>query len=457
MDMCDATELIEHARRELPDTCQILAGLEAREYARAWSGEGSSPAFVVQPQRIDDVVGVVRWANRHCMPLIPCGGRTGLSGGVHAEGEMLLGLGRLRVEPQFNPVDRTITVQAGTTTQEVQLAAERAGLFYPVDFASRGSSQIGGNIATNAGGIRVLRYGLTRNWVAGLKVVTGAGDLLDLNKGLVKNATGYDFRHLFIGSEGTLGVVVEATLQLIDKPPPQQVMVLGLTSLDAVMEVFRKLRSRLRLSAFEFFTETALKFVVGNGRRRPFGVSPYYVLAEFDADDAAASSSFDACFASGLVEDGVVSQSEAQSIELWRLREEITASISGRRPYKNDISVRVSQVPAFLAEIDSLLSRAYPDFEVVWFGHVGDGNLHINVLPPESLSSGEFSNVCGGVTHMIGEVLAGYGGSISAEHGVGLLKRDYLHYTRSHAEIELMRQLKRVFDPTGILNPGKLL
>jgi len=358
----------------------------------------------------------------------------------------------------FDRTNRALTVEAGITTHQVQEAALAHNLFYPVDFASRGSSQIGGNIATNAGGIKVLRYGLTRNWVTGLKVVTGTGELLDLNKGLVKNATGYDLRHLFIGSEGTLGIIVEATLQLTDPPPQQQVAVFGLPTLDAVMEVFARMRRRLTLSAFEFFTEAALRHVVAAGGRRPFQAGPgFYVLAEFDEDEAQASAVFEECHAAGLVADGVLSQSEAQAAELWRLREGITESLARHRPYKNDISVRVGQVPAFLARIDGLFAREYPGFEVVWFGHIGDGNLHISVLPPPDMAHGDFTETCERVTHQLGQVLQEFGGSISAEHGVGLLKKPYLLYSRSPAEIELMRQLKRVFDPALILNPGKLL
>lgn len=352
---------------------------------------------------------------------------------------------------------QTIVVQCGMPTGVLQETARALGLFYPIDFASRGSSQIGGNIATNAGGIRVLRYGLTRDWVAGLKVVTGAGEVLDLNRGLVKNATGYDLRHLFIGSEGTLGLIVEATLRLAPPPRQQQVMVLGLPTLDAIMKVFSRLRAQLTLSAFEFFTERAIGYVAAAGGRRPFEAgAPFYVLAEFDEDEAAASMLFEACYSEGLVDDGVVSQSSAQAAELWRLREGITESLSRYRPYKNDISVRVSQVPLFLAQVDALFECEYPGFEVVWFGHIGDGNLHISILPPPEWPREAFDAECERVTHKLGELLREFGGSVSAEHGIGLLKRPYLHYTRAPEEIELMRQMKRVFDPAGIMNPGKL-
>lgn len=415
-------------------------------------------AIAVHPRTYAQVQDVVRFCAGNRVPVIPSGGRTGLSGGaVPTPGSVVVSLDRLTNLLEFNEAEGSFRVQAGVTTGRVQEAAMREGYFYPVDLASRGSSQIGGNIATNAGGINVLRYGMTRNWVAGLKVITGTGDLLDLNKGLVKNATGYDLRHLFIGSEGTLGIIVEATLQLTNSPPPQQVMVLALPSLQSIMEVFVRARRGLVLSAFEFFSDKALRHVLAAGGWRPFEIdAPYYILAEFDEDELGASRFFEDSVSSSLVIDGVLSKSGQQAAELWRLREGITESLSRYRPYKNDIAVRVGQVPAFLERIDGLFAQEYPGFEVIWFGHVGDGNLHISVLPPDGWSEEAFLATCERVTHRLGEVLAEFGGSISAEHGVGLLKRDYLHYSRSPAEIELMRQMKRVFDPAGIMNPGKL-
>lgn len=428
-------------------------------YASDWTGMGSlDAAAVAMPGNIPEVQALVAWAGKHGVPLVPSGGRTGLSGGATArDGEVVVSLDRFDRVLGHEAAEATLTVEAGVRTQQVQEAAQACGLFYPVDFASRGSSQIGGNVATNAGGIRVLRYGLTRDWVAGLKVVTGTGALLDLNKGLSKNATGYDLRHLFIGSEGTLGIIVEATLRLSEPPRPQQVMVLGLPSLDAIMEVFSRLRRRLRLSAFEFFTEEAVRHVVAAGGRRPFAAGPQcYVLAEFDEDEEQAALLFERCFSEGWVLEGVISQSDAQAADLWRLREGITESLARFRPYKNDIAVRTSQVPAFLAQARALFDLEYPGFEVIWFGHIGDGNLHISVLPPPEWTQEAFVAECGRVTHRLGELLQQFGGSVSAEHGIGLLKRPYLHYSRAPEEIELMREVKRAFDPVGIMNPGKL-
>ena len=324
--------------------------------------------------------------------IVPSGGRTGLSGGaVAANGELVLSLERMNRVLDFNAVDRTLTVQPGIVLQTVHEAAPQHGLVYPVDFAARGSCSIGGNIATNAGGIRVIRYGNTREWIAGLKVVAGNGELLELNRGLIKNSSGYDFRQLMIGSEGTLGIVVEATLKLTDPAPPSQVMLLALPDMDALMQVFAVFRARLTLQAFEFFTDHALEHVLAHGAQRAIdGDYPYYVVTEFDAADEraqdAALAAFEHALEQGWVSDGVIAQSEAQAAALWRLREGITESLAPQRPYKNDVSVRISAVPAFLHEMQALLAHEYPQFEVVWFGHIGDGNLHINVLRPDDLA-----------------------------------------------------------------------
>ncbi|MBS0382775.1 MAG: FAD-binding oxidoreductase [Proteobacteria bacterium] len=431
-----------------------------RDWTRWWT---PAPLAVALPESIAEVQALVRWAVGHKVAIVPSGGRTGLSGGaVAAHGELVVSFERMHRILGFDPLDRTLTVEAGVVTEAVQNAAREHGLIYPVDFGSRGSSQIGGNVATNAGGIRVIRYGMTRAWVSGLKVVTGTGELLDLNRGLAKNATGYDLRHLMIGSEGTLGLIVEATLQLTDPPRDPQVMLLAVPALDAVMQLLTLMRERLSLVAFEFFTDKALVHVLAYGGKRPFeGNSPFYVLLEYENPDAnteaAALAAFEQAMQQGWVTDGVMAQSQTQAAELWRLREGITESIAQYTPYKNDVSVRISKVPAFLADMDALFAREYPDFEVIWFGHVGDGNLHISVLKPDAMAKADFERACERVTGHLCDVLERHGGSISAEHGVGLLKKPYLSRVRSEGEIVLMRQLKRVFDPHGILNPGKLL
>lgn len=449
--------------RQLPGLRLLTGAGDLEFYGRDWTRRWApAPLAVALPASVAEVQAIVRWANAEKVAIVPSGGRTGLSGGaVAAHGELVLSLERMQRVLDFDPIDRSLHVQAGCTLQAVQEAAVERGLYYPVDFASRGSCAIGGSIATNAGGIRVIRYGNTREWVAGLKVVSGRGDLLDLNRGLIKNSSGYDLRHLLIGSEGTLGIVVEATLRLTEPPPRAQVMLLAVTDMPALMHVFALLQARLRLQAFEFFTDVALRHVLAAGAQRAIdGDWPYYVVTEFDAADeaaeAAALAAFEQALAQGWVGDGVLAQSTAQAAALWRLREGITESIAARKPYKNDISVRVSQVPAFLDAIQRLLAQAYPDMEVVWFGHIGDGNLHISVLPPEGMAEDAFIAQCEQVTKLLAQVLQRFTGSISAEHGIGLVKRPYLLSTRSAEEVVVMRGIKQVLDPNGILNPGKV-
>ena len=423
-----------------------------------------APAAVAFPGSVEQVCKLVKVAAQSLIPLVPSGGRTGLSGGaVAAQGEVVVSFDRMRSILDFDPVDRTVTVEAGVVTAAVQDLAQQNGLYYPVSFASEGSSQIGGNIATNAGGIRVLKYGLTRDRVVGLKVVTGRGEVLDLNRGLIKNASGYDLRHLFVASEGTLGLIVEATLKLVDPPPPGKVMLLGIESMDALMKVFASLREALELSAFEFFTDKALHHVRhANNLPAPFATPcSLYVITEFDcADERAedrATVCFDYCAGQGWLADGVISQNDKQIKDIWNYREGISESISHFPPYKNDLSVRVSRVPEFLARMDGLMNEISPDFEVVWYGHIGDGNLHLNILKPADMDLSEFESRSHEISEQAYAVTQEFDGSISAEHGIGLLKQPWLDRTCSEAEIKYMQQIKQVFDPAGILNPGKLL
>ena len=421
----------------------------------------AAPSAVVFVESIEQVLALVQLANEQGFALVPSGGRTGLSGGaVASNGEVVVSFDRMNRILDFDPADRLVTCQAGLVTQNLQEFARDGGLYYPVDFASSGSSQIGGNIATNAGGIKVIRYGLTRDWVAGLKVVTGSGELLECNRGLIKNATGYDLRHLFIGSEGTLGLIVEAQMRLVRAPSPQRVMVLGVPIFADILKVLSLFQEGLTLSAFEFFSEIALtKVLAHRDLKRPLeDAVSFYTLLEFDdADTDAAMHAFQEAVGSGWVPNGVLSQSEKQAADLWQLREGISESIAPYTPYKNDLSVRISVMPEFIDRVDALVAASYPDFEVCWYGHIGDGNLHLNILKPEGLTVEDFFERCHGISAMIFSEVSARAGSISAEHGVGLLKRDFLSFTRSDADMILMRRLKQVFDPNQIMNPGKLL
>ena len=450
--------------KTLVEPGKVLTDADSLEaYGKDWTKHfAPAPSAIVFPKTTEQVQAIVRWANAHKVALVPSGGRTGLSAAaVAANGEVVVAFDYMNQILSFNEYDRAAVCQPGVVTKQLQLFAEEKGLYYPVDFASSGSSQIGGNIGTNAGGIKVIRYGMTRNWVAGLKVVTGTGELLELNKDLIKNATGYDLRQLFIGAEGTLGFVVEATMRLDRAPKNLTAMVLGTADFDSIMPVLHAFQSKLDLTAFEFFSDKALAKVLGRGDvPAPFeSECPFYALLEFEASTEEVANqaleTFEHCVEQGWVVDGVMSQSEQQLQNLWKLREYISETISHWTPYKNDISVTVSQVPAFLKDIDAIVEANYPDFEVVWFGHIGDGNLHLNILKPDNLSKDEFFAKCAVVNQWVFETVQKYNGSISAEHGVGMTKRDYLHYSRSPEEIACMKAIKAVFDPDGIRTPGK--
>jgi FAD/FMN-containing dehydrogenase len=451
--------------KTLVEPGKVLTDADSLEtYGKDWTKQfAPAPSAIVFPKTTEQVQAIVRWANQHKVALVPSGGRTGLSAAaVAANGEVVVSFDYMNRIVEFNEYDRTVICQPGVVTKQLQLFAEENGLYYPVDFASSGSSQLGGNIGTNAGGIKVIRYGMTRNWVAGLKVVTGTGELLELNRDLIKNATGYDLRQLFIGAEGTLGFVVEATMRLERTPKNLTAMVLGTPDFDSIMPVLHAFQGKLDLTAFEFFSDRCLEKILGRGDvPAPFeSRTPFYALLEFEAlnEDVAneALATFEHCVEQGWVLDGVMSQSEQQLQNLWKLREYISETISHWTPYKNDISVTVSQVPAFLKDIDDIVSVNYPDFDVLWYGHIGDGNLHLNILKPENLAKEDFFTKCALVNKWVFETVEKYNGSISAEHGVGMTKRDYLQYSRSAAEIAYMKAIKAVFDPNGIMNPGKI-
>jgi FAD/FMN-containing dehydrogenase len=370
---------------------------------------------------------------------------------------------KMRNVVEIDPVEPSMTVQAGVSVGEIQRQAAAKGLYYPVDWSAAGSSQVGGSIATNAGGIRVLRYGMTRRWVRGLEIVDGRGEVLNLNRGLIKNNAGPDLMQLMIGSEGVLGIITQATLGLADPPPEQSVLLLAFADIEALMPSFAALRQHLQLSAFEFFDRRCVQHVAEQHQAAfPLETdSPFFSVVEFDnpegVRDEAALAVFEELVDKRWVVDGLLSQSGSQADEMWRWREEISEAITPRTPYKNDLSVRVSRVPDFLGDLDALIRQRYPAFEVLWFGHIGDGNLHMNILRPPDMDVTEFRQACDQLSPSVFELVRKYGGSISAEHGVGLLKRDYLHYCRSQVEIDALRAIKRIFDPACVLNPGKML
>ena len=436
---------------------------ELETYGRDWTKVFSPHASLLcRPRTTDECSRLLAHCTKHRIAVVPSGGRTGLAGGAMAtNGEWILCLERMRHIDKIDSLGLTVRVQAGAITEAVHQHCAEQQLFWPVDFASKGSSHVGGNIATNAGGVRVIRYGLTRQWVLGLQVVLASGEVLELNGALEKNNTGVDLRQLFIGSEGILGVITEATLKLTRLPKKVDVLLLSLPSLEAVLTLFERARAGpFTLMAYEFFTDKCLKRVIAHRKlKAPFDApSSHYVLLEVEQVDGPLEDWLQTLFDGGLVTDGTLAQNSGQARQLWAYREAISESLSATGlPHKNDIALPIAKLHAFCAGLEVLLGNSYAQWELCLFGHIGDGNLHVNIMKPEAMDKAAFLARTHEVDAAMFELVRTHQGSISAEHGIGLLKKDWLGYTRSALEIELMRSLKRALDPLGILNPGKVL
>jgi FAD/FMN-containing dehydrogenase len=433
-------------------------------YGKDWTKVFTpAPSVVARPRTTAEVATILRACHDAGVAVVPSGGRTGLAGGAVAQhGELVLSLDRMRRMDAIDTLGNSVRVQAGAITAAVHEHCAPAGLTWPVDFASKGSSHVGGNISTNAGGVKVIRYGLTRNWVLGLQVVLMDGTVLELNGALEKNNTGTDLRQLFIGSEGTLGVITEATLKLAPLPGRLDVLLFAVRDLAGVVKLFREVRtSGMTLMAFEFFTQRCLERLLRHRQVRPPFDAPSecYVLVEVEnADEHAIEAWVGSLFDRDLAQDGVIAQSSTQAAQLWSLREGISESLSATgMPHKNDIALPVAALEAFCAELDAVFASRYPDWEICNFGHIGDGNLHINIMKPDAMAKDAFLAKTHDADRDMFELVRRHGGSISAEHGIGLLKKDFLGYVRSDAELKLMAGLKAVMDPKGLLNPGKIL
>ncbi len=420
---------------------------------------------VVFPGTVEEIAGVLRVAEREKIGIVPSGGRTGYAAGAYAgPGEIVLSLARMNRVLSFDPYGPSLTVEAGMITRHVQEEAARHGFLFPVDFASAGSSQIGGNAATNAGGIRVIRYGMMREWVQGMRVVTGTGEIVLFPGSVLKNNTGYDLCRLFVGSEGTLGVIAELTLRLA-KPVRETALLL------ASVGAFRDVKSTLAqahalgnpLLAFEYFDQACLLSVMKHlGLPHPFqGQGEHFLLIEWESRDAEESVSLFDAFARSLgtrILGARPALTLSQGRELWKYREGISESISSHRPQKQDISLPADATPGFLESLDHF-SSMHRDFKGAGhfvFGHIGDGNLHLNTAWPDAWPEERRRAASSALDDFVFTQVIAAGGSISAEHGIGLLKKNDLARMRSPIEIDAMRALKRVWDPHGILNPGKL-
>lgn len=462
---------------DLPPDAISEDASDLAEYGRDWTREyAPAPSAIVFPRSTAEVSRILAACNEAKVAVVPSGGRTGLAGGAMApNGEVVLSLAKMRALGEVDRLGATVRVQAGAITEAVHEHCAPHGLTWPIDFASKGSSTVGGNLSTNAGGLKVIRYGLTRQWVLGLEAVLADGTVLSSLSPLEKNNTGLDLRQLFIGTEGTLGIVTEATLKLARLSGVTTVMLFGLRDVASVLQLFREARTGpFTIAAYEFFSQRCLDRVKRHRNLRPpFGEpSNYYVVLEVEGamagpeDHAAETERLQAklepwlekVFSSGLAENGTLAQHSGEAKDLWSLRESISESLSATGlPHKNDVSLPIAALDAFTADLEKLFAERYAGWEICLFGHVGDGNLHINVMKPEGMEKPAFFGKVHEVDRDLFTLVQRHGGSISAEHGIGLLKRPFLSFTRSEAELGVMRAIKKTLDPNGILNPGKIL
>ncbi len=439
---------------------------DLKTFGRDWTKfYEPKPSAVVFPRSTQEVSRFLKLCSECRVRVVPSGGRTGLAGGaVATQGEVVLNLTRMREIGEVDPLALTIKVQAGAVTQAVHEKCAPFRLTWPVDFASKGSSQIGGNIATNAGGVKVIRYGHTRNWVLGLQVVLMNGDVLELNGALEKNNTGLDLRQLFIGSEGVLGVITEATLKLHPVPENLDVFFFGVEDFSAVLQLFQKVRrSPFQIGAFECLTDACLQAVKEVRKISPpfQGNHTAYVLLELERSHSTPRETLEPflteLFEKGLVQDGTWAQSPREARDLWTFREGVSESLGTLGfVHKNDISLPVASLKEFLEDFDKIFAVRHPELKTYVFGHIGDGNLHVNTMMPSGWEREHFAQICKQADLDLFTLVQKYHGSVSAEHGVGLVKKDFLHFSRTDQEVQLMRSIKKVFDPQGLLNPGKI-
>ena len=437
---------------------------ETQPYLTDWRRQYSGSAeCVVRPGSTMEVAAVVALCAREAVAVVPQGGNTGLVGGsvpTGAQREIVLSLARMNRIRDVDVLNDTMTVEAGCVLAVVQKAADDAGRLFPLSLAAEGSCQIGGNLSTNAGGVNVLRYGTAREQVLGLEVVLPDGRVWNGLRALRKDNTGYDLKQLFLGAEGTLGVITAAVLRLFPKPSATATAWIALDSPRAAVELLALLRSRLgdRLSAFELVSRSCLEAVLAHkwDARDPLPAPhPWYVLAEFgDSGEMQAlrervESALADCAGRGALRDAALAQSGEQARALWRIRETIPEAQFTN--VKHDVSVPVSKIADFADRAAAALARVFPDVEIYCFGHVGDGNLHYNVGSAAMMSRREE------VSRIVYDALDAFGGSISAEHGLGQLKREEIRRHKDPLELELMRALKATLDPKGLMNPGKLL
>ena len=471
--MSDRADFLAACRELLGDTHVLTEAGDMAPFLTDWRDRFTGVALaVLRPGSVEQVSAIMRACSQWAIPVVPQGGNTGLVLGSIPDASgtaMVLSLARLNTIRQIDPVNRTITVDAGCILQTIQEAATAAGCLFPLSLAAEGSCTIGGNLATNAGGTAVLRYGNTRELCLGLEVVTPQGEVWSGLRGLRKDNTGYDLRDLYIGAEGTLGVITGAVMKLYPQPKASITALAALASPGHALRLLSLMQDHCgaSLTGFELMSHYCLQLVAEQFPQlpRPFAQSHgQYVLLELSSSQSEAhaiellEASIGAALENELIEDAVVASSVAQSEGLWQLREHIPlAQAQAGKNIKHDISLPISRIADFIAVTDVALEAAFPGCQLVCFGHLGDGNLHYNVAPPAGMTDRDFLANQDAINRIVHDQVHGFGGSISAEHGVGALKKADLARYKSPLELQLMRAVKQALDPQNIMNPGKIL
>lgn len=434
------------------------------EYGRDWTRKHTpDPCIILFPKTADEVQQIVSYCYEHNIKIVPSGGRTGLAAAAVARNkEVVVSFKKMDQIRSIDIESGSVVVEAGAILENVQKAVSDNGMFFPMDFAARGSCQIGGCISTNAGGLKVIKYGMMRDLVLGLEVVTPTGNRLRLNSNVHKNNSGYDLKQFFIGAEGTLGLITEATLKIVPKPKNLQIALLATDNFTTILEILKsaKLKS-LDITAFEFFTKPCLQAVLDHVHhcRNPFAeIYPLYVMLEIDCGDRAEDLQYFVESVEHLILDGTLSLNHQTFKELWAYRENIPETILKLgQIHKNDIAVPISSMPSFIMKLEKMIFEKYSAFQVLLFGHIGDGNIHVNIIDTTRMPMEAFTKITDELDMEMCRLIKSYHGSISAEHGIGLLKKKLMHLYRNPEEIQMMKNIKSVFDPTNICNPGKII